>query len=118
MRVYRAPAREADSADLRAWRDRPVWVEQDDLASFVVGAEHQHLRDERADLLRREVDDRDHPPADQLLGPVVDRDLRARALDAERAEVDPEAVRRTPRLGARASVGDDTHPHVDLLEVF
>src|SRR5205823_14819468 len=37
--------------------------------------------------------------ADQRLGLVVGRDLGARALDAERAEIDPEPVRRTPRLG-------------------
>src|SRR5712691_11258601 len=104
-------------ADLRARRDGRVGVEQDHLALLVVGAEHQHFRDERADLLRREVDDRDHAPADQLPGPIVGRDLGARALDAELAEVDPEPVRRTPRLRELHGVADDAHAHIDLLEV-
>jgi len=41
-------------------------VEQDDLSGIVVGPEHEDLRQERADLLRRKVDDRDDPAADQV----------------------------------------------------
>jgi len=81
-------------------------VEQDDLSGIVVGPEHEDLRQERADLLRRKVDDRDDPAADQVTRTVVGRDPGARALDAERAEVDPEPVRGAPGFGElpRASV--------------
>jgi hypothetical protein len=33
-----------------------------------VGTQHQHLGQERADLARREVDDRQHLPADSSSG--------------------------------------------------
>jgi len=71
-------------ADLRAGRDGLIGVEQDDFPGLVVGAEHEDLGDERADLLGVKVDDRDDPPADELGRPVVRGDLRARALDTER----------------------------------
>src|SRR5262249_31842609 len=103
-------------ADLRAGRDRRGRVEQDDGARRVVGPHDEDFGEEGADLLRRKVDDRDHQAADQVARTVVRRDLGARALDAEWAEVDPELVSRTPRLGERARVGDDTDAHVDLLE--
>ena len=118
MTLDRARAGAGESlADLRAGRDGLVGVEQDDVAGLVVGAEHEDFRHERADLLRRKIDDRDDPAADQLAGTVVRGDLGARALDAERTEVDPEPVGRSPRLGELPRVGDDANTHLYLLEV-
>src|SRR5438132_1553408 len=105
-------------ADLAAGGDGLVDVEQHDLTAVVVRAHHQDLGDERADLLGREIDDGDHPPADEVGGGVVRGDLGARALDPQLgAEVDPEAVGWLARLREIPGVGDDTDAHVDLRKV-
>ena len=63
-RQTRAPR--AESADARAGGGVEVGAEQDHVARVVVRAEHEHLGDEGADLLGREVHDRDHAAADQV----------------------------------------------------
>src|SRR5438309_2192072 len=94
-----APRYPARLADLAARRDGLVDVEQHDLTALVVGAHHEHFGDEGADLLGREVDDGDHPAADEVGGGVARGDLGARALDAQLgAEVDPETVGGLARL--------------------
>src|SRR5215468_8720945 len=77
-------------SDLRSGRHVEIGAEENDLAALAVRAEHEHLGHERADLLGREVHDGDHPSSDQRGGGVVIRDLGARALDAERTEIDPQ----------------------------
>lgn len=109
--------KEVDSADLRARAHGVARVQQDHLARRVVGAQHQHLGDERTDLLGREVDDGHHQAPDQLGDPVVAGDLGAGALDPQRAEVNPQLVRRTASLGKLLGVDHEADAHVDLLEV-
>jgi hypothetical protein len=47
-----------------AVRDGLVGADQHDRAGLIGKAEHEHLGDEFADLLRREIDDRRDLPAD------------------------------------------------------
>ena len=99
------------SVNPRAERHVGVGREQDHAALLVGGAEHEHLGAHRADLARREVDDRDDPAALELLAGVVG-DLRARSAwcraprrsrsSASRRACAPPGSPRRRRSGRRA----------------
>ncbi len=59
-------------------------MQQHDRATGIGHAEHQHFGHELADLAWREIDHRDHLPADQRLGRVVDGELSLAFSDSER----------------------------------
>src|SRR5262249_24059249 len=71
----------------------------------------------RADALRWEVDDAHDLTPDQLLRPVLLGDLRAGAALAERAQVDPELVRRLSGFRKRFDSQDGADAHVHTLEI-
>src|SRR5689334_7169176 len=67
--------------------------DEDDVAVGIGNAKGEDFGLEASDAAGREVDDGEHEPANQLIGAVVDGDLRAGLLDAERgAEVYAERV--------------------------
>src|SRR3989442_7873587 len=90
-------------------------MEQDHLTRLVVGTEDEDLGHERTDLLGWKVHDRDHEATDELGGTIVASDLSAGALDAERAEVDPELVGMTAGLWEVAGVRHHAHANVHHL---
>src|SRR5262245_32693363 len=94
-----------------------VRAEEDHLAAVRVRSENEHLGDEGSDALRREVDDAHDLPPDQLVEYVAVRDLGARALLAEGAQVDPELVRGLASLRKGLRPQDGADPHVHPLEV-
>ena len=81
-------------------------------------ARDQHFGLERADALRRKVDDADHLAADQLVLAVQRDDLRARLADADlRAEVDPQLPGRLARLGKVEHFENRSDTQLDALEI-
>src|SRR2546428_9697269 len=74
------------SAYLRARGHCLVRPQQHDVALLRVCPHHEHLGDERADLLRREVHDADDLPADEVTERVARRDPPARAPHPQRPE--------------------------------
>ncbi len=73
---------------------------------LVVRAEDEHFGDEWADLLGREIDHGDDAPADELGRPIAISDLGARALHAERSEVDPQLEGGLPGFGEGLGIDD------------
>src|SRR6266545_7436138 len=76
--------------DLRPRQNLEVRTQQDDMPRLVVRSQHQHLRDEGPDLLGHKINYGHHPTADEVTRRVAVGDLRARALHAQRSEIDPE----------------------------
>ncbi|HWH10080.1 MAG TPA: EamA family transporter [Solirubrobacteraceae bacterium] len=105
------------SADPAARRDVDVRREQDHAAVDVERPEHEHVRDERADLSRTEVDGCDDESAFEL-GRLVVRDLSGRAQTAELGtEVDRQLPGRRAGLGEGLDPRHPADPHVDREEV-
>src|SRR6266568_8136023 len=80
-------------------------------------AQGQHLREERGDLAWREVHHGEHQLAQEIALRVMLRDLRARRLDAELAEVDAQLVGGLLRPGEVVDLHDPPHADVDLREI-
>src|SRR5690606_12935610 len=98
-----------------AWRHLEVGREQHDRAFRIRYTQHEHLGHEIGDLSRREVDDRDHLPADECFRRVVRGQLRTRLLLTDlSAEIDPQLERGLTRLleylGPHHAAGTDVHP--------
>src|SRR5688572_18942938 len=84
----------------------------------IVEPRDEALRHQRADLLLREVDHAHDEPPDELLGPIVLRDLRARLLQPDlRTEVDAQHVRRLARFGEHLGADDAPDAQLDLGEI-
>jgi hypothetical protein len=106
------------SEDAAAERHFAARLQQDDPALLVGHSDDQDLRDDRADLARREVHDADHHAALELLARVVG-DLRRRALLADLVtEVHAQLPCRSPRLGKVRDLDDAPDAHVDPVELF
>jgi hypothetical protein len=65
------------SVEPRAVGHRPLGLDEHDGAAGIGKAEGQNFRHERSNLPRREVDHRRHLPPDELVGRIMDGDLRA-----------------------------------------
>jgi drug/metabolite transporter (DMT)-like permease len=110
-------ARPRASADPAAGRDVGVGREQHHAAVGVERAEHEHLGDERADLPRGEVHNRDDESSVKLGGVVVD-DLGGGPADAELAtEVDRQLPGRLARFGEGVDGDHASDSHLDPGEV-
>lgn len=91
---------------------------QDHLAFIGWQPKGQHLAEEWPDLARRQIDNRAHLAADELIGPVMAGDLSGRCFLPDLvAKIDPELYRRLPGLRECLSIGDAAYPYVDFLEV-
>src|SRR5262245_39883733 len=104
-------------ADLRAGRDLEIRTEEDDLAALAVGPQHKDLGDEGSDLLRGKIDGGHQAPAHQLFERVAIRDLGARSLHPQLAEIDAELDGGLARFREWLGLENDPHSHVDAFEV-
>ena len=105
------------SADPAAQANAGVGREQDHPTIGVERAEHEHLGDERTDLPRSEVDNRDDEPAVEV-GRVVVDDLSRRPAGAELgSEVDRQLPRGLASLRKAVDGDHPADPHVDTGEV-
>src|SRR3989454_8379121 len=75
------------------------------------------FREEIRDLARWKVHHRQDEVPHEIALLVVLRDLRARAFDAELAEIDPQLVGGFARFGEVLGLDDPAHADVDLREV-
>src|SRR5437016_12037876 len=76
--------------------------------------ERQDFREEIRDLARWKVHHRQDEPPHEIGLVVVPRDLRARGLHAELAEVDAQLVGGLPCFGEVLGLDDPAHADVDL----
>src|SRR5437867_2359164 len=115
--AHPSPAVVGRAAQRRADRHVAVRVHQDHVPGRYDHPERQHLRKEVRDLAGREVHDGEHEFPEQVRLLVVLHELSARALHAQRAEVDPQLV--SGLLGLREVVesNDLADPDVDPEEV-
>src|SRR5262249_55561564 len=107
----------ASLPDLGPWRDVLIGAQQDHVARLTICPEDEHLGDEGADLLRREIHHPDDAPSNQILRGVVVGDPGARALAPERAEIDPQLDGRPDGFGKLLRVDDDADAHVHAREI-
>ena len=92
-------------------------LEQHDRALGIGDSEDEHLRSNRSDLSRWEVCDRDHQPADQLLGLIVHGELGARPPRADGAEVDQQLVGRLSSFRKGQGLDHSADAHLDAFEI-
>src|SRR6266540_4123404 len=95
-----------------------VRAEHDDAPAGLDRAQAEDLGLERTDLTGWEVRHGDDLATRQVLLRVPLADRNGTLLDPERSEVDPELVRRIPRLGEVLHLDDVADPHFDLSELF
>src|SRR5205823_11979435 len=118
--VHRGPVRLTTRSGLAD--PTPEWnltlgMHQHDVAVSQYYAQREHFREEVRDLARREVDHRQYQLPHEIGLVVVLRYLRARALQAQLAEVDAQLVSGLARLGKVVDLHDAADADVDLGEV-